>query len=124
MVFNKYLINNFKLEGECAYIAVSKKTLDELQGVKNDCSGFSKSLVKYKEVSYSFSLIEEEAGTFSLSMRSKLNYNIRIIAEKLGGGGHICAAGATFKAKNVDQAVKMVLTTIKENKDLMKINSQ
>ena len=42
-------------------------------------------------------------------MRSKKGYDVRVIAEELGGGGHICAAGAKFEAKNIQEAKKRVL---------------
>jgi len=88
--------------------------LTELKGKKADCDSYSRSLVSIEGINRSFSLIEEKEGLFKLSMRSKVGYDIRIIAEKLGGGGHVCAAGATFTAKNIRDAKKMVLDAIFE----------
>ncbi len=120
VVFKKYLLDNFKIDGECAYVGIDQQTLEQLNGKKNDCSGYSKALINYKEINYSFSLIEEEPNKFSLSMRSKIGFNIRIIAEKLGGGGHVCAAGATITANNLNEAINLVLSTINENKERIK----
>ena len=48
-------------------------------------------------------------------MRSKIGYDIRIVAEKVGGGGHVCAAGAKFEAKNIQIAKKMILDAMFQN---------
>ena len=65
VVFKKHLLNNFQIKGECAYIGVDLKTLQELNGVKNDCSGFSKMLANYKEINYSWA----EADIFVLQVQ-------------------------------------------------------
>ena len=106
--FKKYLWNNFKIYKDCAYILVDNKILTELKGRKADCDSFSRSLVSIEGINRSFSLIEEVEGIFNLSMRSKNGYDIRVVAEKLGGGGHTCAAGAKFSAKNIKDAKKQV----------------
>ena len=38
--------------------------------------------------------------------------NVQIIAEKLGGGGHINAAGAQFEHTDIDEAVSALKETI------------
>ena len=108
--FQKYLLNNFKIINDCAYIGVDYETLkNQLNGKKSDCSGYSKNLINIKDINYSFSIVEDKPNIFSLSMRSKIGYDIRVIAEKLGGGGHVCAAGATFEAENINDALNQVL---------------
>lgn len=109
IAFKKYLWNNYKTYKDCAYCLVDYKSLTELKGKKSDCDSFSRSLVSIEGINYSFSLIEEKEGMFNLSMRSKTGYDVRIIAEKVSGGGHICAAGAKFEAKNIQTAKKKIL---------------
>lgn len=109
IAFKKYLWNNFKIHKDCAYCLVDYYSLVELKGKKADCDSFSRSLVSIEGVNRSFSLIEEKEGIFNLSMRSKVGYDVRTVAEKVGGGGHICAAGAKFEAKNIQTAKKMIL---------------
>ncbi len=109
MLFNKYLLNNFKIINNCAYIAIDKKILKKLNGSKADCSFFSRALVSIENIVYGFSIVEEDNGLFSLSLRAKDGYNVKVIAEKFGGGGHICAAGAKLFAKNIKEATNMVL---------------
>lgn len=51
-------------------------------------------------------------GKIFLSARSIDEVNVQIIAEKLGGGGHINSAGAQFDHTNIDEAVKTLKQTI------------
>lgn len=51
-------------------------------------------------------------GRIYLSARSIDEVNVQIIAERLGGGGHINAAGAQFDNMDVEQVVDMLKDTI------------
>lgn len=115
--FKKYLWNNFKIYKDCAYCLVDNQSLNELKGKKNDCDSFSRSLVSIEGINQSFSIVEEKPGLFNLSMRSKIGYDVRAVAEKLGGGGHVCASGAKFEAKDIQTAKKNVLNYMFEKKE-------
>lgn len=51
-------------------------------------------------------------GRILLSARSIDEVNVQIIAEKLGGGGHINSAGAQFEHTNVKEAIEALKVTI------------
>lgn len=51
-------------------------------------------------------------GRIFLSARSIDEVNVQIIAEKLGGGGHINSAGAQFEHTNVKEAIEALKITI------------
>lgn len=51
-------------------------------------------------------------GRIFLSTRSIDEVNVQIIAEKLGGGGHINSAGAQFEHTNVKEAIEALKVTI------------
>lgn len=51
-------------------------------------------------------------GRIFLSARSIDEVNVQIIAEKLGGGGHINSAGAQFEHTNVKEAIEALKATI------------
>lgn len=51
-------------------------------------------------------------GRIFLSARSMDEVNVQIIAEKLGGGGHINSAGAQFEHTNVKEAIEALKVTI------------
>lgn len=51
-------------------------------------------------------------GRIYLSARSIDEVNVQIIAERLGGGGHINAAGAQFDHTDIDEAIRALKETI------------
>lgn len=51
-------------------------------------------------------------GKIYLSARSIDEVNVQIVAEKLGGGGHINSAGAQFDHTNIDEAIRTLKETI------------
>ena len=51
-------------------------------------------------------------GKIYMSARSIDEVNVQIIAEKLGGGGHINSAGAQFDHTNIEEAVNAIKETI------------
>ena len=112
--FKQFLWTNYKIDKDIAYVIVKYKDLQELQGDNKDCSGYSAKLLTIDKIKYSFSLVEKEPGVISLSMRSRKGSNVRSVAEKLGGGGHICAAGAKFKGSNLNKIKKEIIQAIRE----------
>ena len=51
-------------------------------------------------------------GKIYMSARSIDEVNVQIIAEKLGGGGHINSAGAQFDHTNIEEAINALKETI------------
>jgi len=51
-------------------------------------------------------------GKIYMSARSIDEVNVQIIAEKLGGGGHLNSAGAQFDHTNIEEAIKALKQTI------------
>lgn len=113
VVLTGYLWSNFVVENDLAYCLIDYTTLTKLDASKADCDSFSPELLCIDGVNKSFSLIETEPGSFNLSLRCKKNGDVRVVAEKLGGGGHLGASGAKFNAKNIKEAKKMVLNAFK-----------
>ena len=68
-------------------------------------------LLDISGIKASFVLTEYEGRIF-LSCRSIDEVNVQIIAEKLGGGGHINAAGAQFDNMDIDEVTDLVKQTI------------
>ncbi|MBQ8444406.1 MAG: hypothetical protein IJX25_03545, partial [Clostridia bacterium] len=99
---------------DIAYILMDYKTLQSLKGNSTDCSGYSSKLLTIENINYSFSLIEKEPGLMTLSMRSRAGYNVRLASEKLGGGGHSCAAGAKINATSLNKIKKEVIDAIRQ----------
>ena len=110
--FKQFLWSHYKQTKDIAYIIVDYKTLTEMGGDANDCSNYSAKLLTIENVNYSFSLIEKEPGIISVSMRCRAGYNVRAVTEKLGGGGHTCAAGAKITSTNFNKIKKEIISII------------
>ncbi|MDP3994318.1 MAG: bifunctional oligoribonuclease/PAP phosphatase NrnA [bacterium] len=54
-------------------------------------------------------MVETEENSLSISFRSRTGFDVSEVAKKLGGGGHIMAAGASLKGYPFDQSVEKVL---------------
>lgn len=108
----KYLYENYKILGECAYILVDLAALKKMACSKADCDFYSSELISIKEAKYSFSIIESNKNFYEISMRAKSGYNVRDIANELGGGGHIGAAGAKVEAESIEAVKDKILQLI------------
>ena len=53
-----------------------------------------------------------ERGEFKISIRSKNDIKVNSIAQALGGGGHLNAAGATIKSFSLDAALQSVINQL------------
>ena len=54
----------------------------------------------------------EADGFIHISARSTGEINVQLIAEALGGGGHMVVAGAQIKGASINEAKKMLLDAI------------
>ncbi|GAA0723058.1 bifunctional oligoribonuclease/PAP phosphatase NrnA [Clostridium malenominatum] len=59
-------------------------------------------------------LLKEKEDEIKISLRSKSQVDVRKVAESIGGGGHIRAAGASIKGKSLEE-VKELLIQLVEN---------
>ena len=68
-------------------------------------------LLDINGIQASFVLTEYD-GKIYISARSIDEVNVQVIAEKLGGGGHINSAGAQFDHTDMDEAIRALKATI------------
>ena len=71
-------------------------------------------LAAIKEVDFGFLILEKEKNKLSLSFRSKEEINVAEIAQRLGGGGHKNAAGATVEGE-FEKMVGKILKVVKSS---------
>lgn len=62
-------------------------------------------------------MVEEQKRVLSVSFRSRTGFDVSKVALKLGGGGHIGAAGGKVSGLAFDEAVKKVLDAAREAVD-------
>lgn len=101
------------LDGKVSYIQLSKKLLDSYSLGNIDTSDIISTALGIENVKAAIVLKEVEDGVKG-SLRSKDDLDVRRVAETLGGGGHVKAAG--FKALNctLEEVKEKILSEIEK----------
>lgn len=73
-------------------------------------------LLNITDIKASFVLCKSEEGV-TVSGRSLGEYNVQLVMEKIGGGGHMTIAGAQFKDKTITEALDILRHAIDELED-------
>lgn len=91
--------------------------LGSLDGIREDgilrAAQAADELLNIKDIEASFVLTEVE-GAIHISARSLGRISVQLIMEKLGGGGHLTAAGAQLKDTDMERAQERVIEAIQE----------
>lgn len=97
MIRNKALNTLSTVAGGRAVIAyVTQEMLAETGALMDETDGVVEELRSIKGIEAAVFLKEAEDGSIRVSMRSKHALDVAEIAQELGGGGHIRAAGCTL----------------------------
>lgn len=88
--------------------SLAKKFEDPRGGKESAASMFAQIV---KGTDFGMVMAEEREGLLSISFRSRSDFDVSVLAEKLGGGGHKAASGAKIEGMEFDEAVKHVLLT-------------
>jgi len=107
-------------DGEAIFAHVTKEMMEITGAIKDDTDTIVNSLRAIRTVEIACMLREDDEG-IKVSLRSKNYADVSKIAEALGGGGHVRAAGATIKGEFDFEKVKEILKeyitkALKENK--------
>ena len=95
------------LDGKIIFSAIKKKDMDFYGIESGDLDGVIDQLRVTEGVECALFLYEKTEGQFKVSLRSNGKVDVRKIAEKFGGGGHVRAAGCT-----VDGNVRDIVNNI------------
>ena len=93
--------------GRGAVVTVSRDMLEETGALMEESEGLAQDLRSISGVEYSAVLKEYGPKAVRVSLRAKREGDVSKIAARLGGGGHIKAAGCTLNT-DLDTAVSMV----------------
>jgi phosphoesterase RecJ-like protein len=101
--------------GDAAYIAVTKKMLDEAGVEPSKTEGFVNYPRSIDKVKVAMLFREDKKGgpKINVSFRSKGEVDVNKIASAFGGGGHIKAAGCVIEG-TLTEAEKRVLAKVEE----------
>jgi len=115
LLLEKNVFGNMELvnQGKVAVQLLRKDFLESCHGTLDDTHGFINTPLKCKDVEVSIFVKENREGHVKCSLRSKGNVNVSKIAQSMGGGGHLSAAG--FKSsKSLDETLQLVLEKISQ----------
>jgi phosphoesterase RecJ-like protein len=99
-------------EGKIAVIYQKNEWLSQTGGNWNDIRYVINDILKISVVDVAL-LFREKNNTIRVSIKSK-NSNILNIAKEFGGGGHHFSAGFIMENKTLDEAIKEVISKIKD----------
>ena len=106
---------NLDLRGKFVWTAVpyeKYKTLGKPAGAKESAASLFAQIVEGTE--FGFIAVETEKDKLAVSFRSRTGFDTSIIAEELGGGGHIYASACTIEGLPFDKAVIKVLAVARK----------
>ncbi|MDO4500755.1 MAG: DHH family phosphoesterase [Erysipelotrichaceae bacterium] len=103
-------------------IAAGKRVFDNfmIADMRNDvitrsiASQAADMMVAIKEIQASFVIFSLGKNEYAISARSDGSINVQVIMEKLGGGGHMTAAGLQVKDKDPDLLYGELIDSLKE----------
>jgi len=111
----KYIYNNlsFSADGRCAWSKLEWSLLEELQAVSTDIDGLINSIKDIEGVEVALLFKENATGMIKVSLRSKTWADVNAIANKLGGGGHVRAAGCSLNV-SMEEAQRLFVEATEE----------
>ena len=102
------LVNN-----KVSFIELSKELLDSVSLGNLDTSDIISIALGIEGVEVAVVTKEVEDGV-KASLRSKADYDVRRVAEALGGGGHIKASGLKLMHTSLDEAKYKIIKEIEK----------
>ncbi len=124
-VFRSYDVKTLKLWGKvlenlhvtkdrAAIVGIKKKDYESVGATRTDLEGVIDYVNSLPEADYSVLLSEDEKGNVKASLRTrKEDVDVKALAEKFGGGGHVKAAGFTIPKGHLEKEIKWKIVTEK-----------
>ena len=108
-VLGKALLESICLmDGKVIFSYITKKSMNFFGVKAKDLEGIVSQLRVTTGVEAAIFLYELESGEFKVSLRSKEKVDVSKVAQYFGGGGHVRAAGLTFRG-TVHDAVNNIV---------------
>lgn len=104
------IIKNAQIEGTIAISIVEEENIDLLLAAQA-----ADEMVTFKNISAAFVLTKAE-NDIVINGRSMGIYNVQVILEKLGGGGHMTMAGARLENTSMEDALARLREAIQTEK--------
>lgn len=102
----------FYLNDRCAIMRIMKDMIEKSGAGEDDMEGLAPLPRQIEGVHVGVTMREKRDGTFKVSVRTGNHADASAICARLGGGGHIRAAGCTVDGP-ADRAVETILEAVK-----------
>jgi bifunctional oligoribonuclease and PAP phosphatase NrnA len=89
-------LSNLHREGALAWIWVTQDEMQHFGAREEDCEGLVNYALSIADVQVAIFFRELPDGRYRISLRSKGEVNVSVVAEHFGGGGHKCASGCSI----------------------------
>lgn len=102
---------------EKSYMVTDKIALcvfDDEKNKKEEISQTAASLLQFDNVEIGFAIGKLKNGNIGISAKSLGNHNVKVVMNKLGGGGHLNNAAAEIKDTTIEEAKEKLVAIIKE----------
>ena len=99
-------------DGRCAIMAITKEMIEKAKASENDLEGLASIPRQIEGVWVGITMREVETGGFKVSIRTGPSVDACNIAKRLGGGGHVAAAGCNLEGP-LDVAMAKLLNAIR-----------
>ena len=103
----------FACNDRVALMPVTRAMIEQTNATEGDMEGLSPLPRQIEGVWIGVLLRERIAGGYKVSLRSDNRANVSAIAQKMGGGGHVAAAGCSLNL-SLEDACERVLEAIRE----------
>jgi len=106
-LWGKVLKNLHVTEDGAAIIGVFREDYQSMGATRQDLGGIIDIISSMENVKYSVMLSEDEKNNVKASLRTRRDdIDVKALAEKYGGGGHVKAAGFTVPKGHLKKVVK------------------
>ncbi len=89
-------LTNLRREGPLAWIWVTQEQMTGFGAREEDCEGLVNYALSIADVQVAIFFRELPEGRFRVSLRSKGEVDVSVVAAHFGGGGHKCASGCSI----------------------------
>lgn len=100
-------------DGAVALCSVTLEAITTFGAAREDLEGFVEQMRRIKGVRVALLIRQDPGNHCKLSLRSSGNDDVRSVAARFGGGGHLNAAGATVDL-DMPTAIQQALAAIRE----------
>jgi phosphoesterase RecJ-like protein len=101
-------LSSLQRKGKLAWMHVSDAQMNRLSAPEEDCEGLVNYALSIAGVEVAIFFRELPNGRYRVSLRSKGAVNVAHIAERFGGGGHVCASGCSLPGPLVTASEKII----------------